>query len=179
MFGIRCRRDGLKATVLGVYIVFVINKGSSMGTLRKFFFVQAVALAFIAFGIVSTSNVLAADADPTIEFEVYKAGFIVGVSGGSGTLHYKGKSYPVKIGGVSLGATIGASKAEMIGSVKGLKTLADIEGTYSALQAGVAVAGGAKATELKNSKDVVLSVKGKQIGLEFSLDLNGMEISLK
>jgi hypothetical protein len=85
----------------------------------------------------------------------------------------------VKISGVSLGATIGVSKAQLIGTVKNLKKLSDIEGTYAAAQAGVALAGGQKAIELKNSKDVVLSVKGKQVGLEFSLDLNGLEIKLK
>jgi hypothetical protein len=70
------------------------------------------------------------------------------------------------IGGVSLGATIGASKAELVGEVYNLKNPGDIEGTYSAVQAGVAIAGGRKVAELKNSKGVVLKVKGAEIGLE-------------
>ena len=37
-------------------------------------------------------------------------------------------------------------------------------------QAGVAVAGGGKVAELKNSKGVVLKVKGKQIGLELAAE---------
>jgi lipid-binding SYLF domain-containing protein len=126
-----------------------------------------------------SSMAQAKGAAPTIEFHIYKAGFVIGVSGGEGTLHYRGKSYPVKITGVSLGLTIGVSKAELIGTVKNLKKLSDIEGTYSAAQAGVALAGGEKVTQLKNSKGVVLSVKGQQVGVEFSLDLNGMEIELQ
>ena len=55
----------------------------------------------------------------------------------------------------------------------------DIEGTYTAGQASVAVAGGEKVAELKNSKGVVLKVKGKQVGLELALDLSGMEVKLK
>jgi len=43
----------------------------------------------------------------------------------------------------------------------------------------VAVAGGGKVAELKNSKGVVLKVKGKEVGLELALDLSGMEIALK
>ena len=78
-----------------------------------------------------------------------------------------------------MGATIGASKAELIGEVYNIKNPSDIEGTYTAGQAGVAVAGGSKVAELKNSKGVVLKVKGKQIGLEFALDLSGMQVSLK
>jgi hypothetical protein len=114
-----------------------------------------------------------------ITFEVYKAGLIVGVSGGSGTLTVEGKDYPISIGGISLGATIGASKAEFVGDVFNLSAPGDIEGIYSGAKAGLAVAGGEKVAELKNAKDVMLKVSGKQIGVELTLDLNGMQISLK
>ncbi len=115
----------------------------------------------------------------TIELSVFKAGFIVGVSGGRGTLYYGGRAYPLSIGGVSLGATIGASQADLVGEVYNLHNPYDIAGTYSAAGAGVAIAGGARVAELQNSRGVVLKVRGKQIGLEFSLDLSGMQISLK
>jgi len=114
----------------------------------------------------------------TIEFELYKAGFVVGVSGGRGTLHFQGKAYPLSIGGVSVGATLGVSKAELVGSVHNLHRVEDIEGTYSAMQAGLALGGGAKVTQLENARKVRLEVRGKQIGIELSLDLNGMQISL-
>jgi len=122
---------------------------------------------------------MASAADGTINLTLYKAGFIVGGSGGDGILTFEGKKYPVSIGGVSLGATIGVSKAELIGEVKNMKQPGDIEGVYSAAQAGVAIAGGGKVAELKNSKGVVLKVKGKEVGLELALDLSGMEIKLK
>lgn len=92
---------------------------------------------------------------------------------------FEGKEHAVSIGGVSLGATIGVSKAELVGEVSNVKKLSDIEGVYTATQAGLAVAGGNKTAQLKNSKGVVLNVKGKQIGLELSLDLSGMRPSLK
>jgi hypothetical protein len=114
----------------------------------------------------------------TIELELYKAGFIVGVSGGRGTLHFQGKAYPISIGGVSVGATAGVSKAELIGEVHNLQRVEDIEGTYSALQAGLTIGGGEKITQLENSRKVRLLLRGKQIGIELSLDLNGMQISL-
>ena len=115
----------------------------------------------------------------SVQIELYKAGFIVGISGGKGTLKYGGKTYNLGIGGVSLGATIGASKAELIGEAENLTKPSDIEGTYTAVQAGLAAAGGAKTAQLKNSKGVILKLRGKQIGLEFSLDLSGIQISLK
>jgi lipid-binding SYLF domain-containing protein len=135
------------------------------------------ATAFVSTLLAFATPAVAANG--TIELELYKAGFIVGGSGGKGTLKLAGKSYPLDIGGVSLGATIGFSKAELVGEVLNIKQASDIEGVYTATQAGIAVAGGTKVAELKNSKGVVLKVKGKQIGLEFALDLSGMEIKLK
>jgi lipid-binding SYLF domain-containing protein len=137
-------------------------------------FTTLAAGALLAFGPAAS-----AQNTGTIEMEVYKAGFIIGGSGGSGTLHYGGRSYPLSIGGVSLGATIGFSKAQLVGEVRNIRSANDIEGVYTAAGAGVAVAGGPKVAELKNSKGVELSVKGQQVGLEFSLDLSGMEIKLK
>jgi hypothetical protein len=139
---------------------------------------------FLLFGLLAAMGLQASTPPaekPTakIHFEIYKAGFVVGISGGSGTLTVNGRDYPISIGGVSLGATIGASKAEFTGDVQHLSVAEDIEGIYSGAQAGAAAAGGAKITKLKNSKGVVLVVSGKQVGLEFSLDLNGMQIKLK
>lgn len=143
--------------------------GRRMSTLAA----MAAASALLAFAPAAHAK------NATIELEIYKAGFIVGGSGGSGTLKLDGKSYPLSIGGVSLGATIGFSKAQLIGTVRNINKPSDIEGTFSAGTAGVAVAGGPKVAELKNSKGVELSVKGQQVGLEFSVDLSGMEIKLK
>ena len=115
----------------------------------------------------------------TIDFRVFKVGFIVGAGGGRGTLHYQGQSYPLRIGGISLGITIGVSSADLVGEVYNLTNVADIQGTYSAVSAGVAIAGGGMTARLKNSRGVVLKVRGKQIGLELSLDLGGLSISLE
>jgi lipid-binding SYLF domain-containing protein len=141
--------------------------------------IVAAAMSIVVAGTLLFASPAADQAAGTIEFTLYKAGFIVGGSGGKGALKFQGKEYPLSIGGVSLGATIGASKAELVGEVYNLKAPGDIEGTYTAGQASVAVAGGAKVAELKNSKGVVLKVKGKQVGLELALDLSGLEISLK
>jgi hypothetical protein len=46
------------------------------------------------------------------------------------------------------------------------------------VEASVAVAGGGKVARLRNSRGVVLEVRGRQIGAMFSIDLSGMEIRL-
>lgn len=149
------------------------------GDFLKFLFVLSLAMTIGFAG--ALKSVVAAEEKPagTVELEIYKAGFIVGGSGGSGTLQFEGASHSFSIGGVSLGATVGISKAELIGEVYHLKAVSDFEGVYSAGQAGVALAGGATVSELKNAKGVVLKLKGKQMGLDLSLDLNGMQINLK
>jgi hypothetical protein len=113
-----------------------------------------------------------------VHLKVTKVGFIVGVGGGSGTLHFKGHTYRLSVGGVSAG-TIGAAGANLSGTATNLRTAADIAGTYSAASASVAVAGGAKVVTLQNSNGVVLTLRGKQVGFEASLSLSGLTISLQ
>ena len=114
----------------------------------------------------------------TVHLKVTKVGFIVGVGGGSGTLHFKGHTYRLSVGGVSAG-TIGAAGANLSGTATNLRSAADIAGTYSAASASVAVAGGAKVVTLQNSNGVVLTLQGKQVGFEASLSLSGLTISLQ
>jgi hypothetical protein len=114
----------------------------------------------------------------TIVLKVTKAGFIVGVGGGSGTLHFKGKTYRLSIGGISAG-TIGVAHAELVGTVRNLRVAEDIVGSYAAASASIAIAGGGKTAHVQNSKGVVLDLKGKQVGFEVSLDLSGLTINLQ
>ena len=117
--------------------------------------------------------------DAKIEISQWKVGFIVGVSGGKGTLTYKGKSYPLSIKGLRVGATAGIATADLVGDVYNLKNVKDIEGTYSAAQVSIAVAAGAKSWTLENKNKVTLNLTGKQIGLEVAFDVGGMKIELK
>lgn len=112
------------------------------------------------------------------EFNLFKAGLLVGVSGGQGTLFFQGKSYRFNIGGVTLGG-IGISNAKLSGEVYNLTNPADIVGTYTATSAGLAVVSGSKVASLKNSKGVVLKVRGRQAGLRVGIDLSGMSINLE
>jgi hypothetical protein len=140
--------------------------------------IRSVGL-LVALAAAAISASAAAQEQPSakIQFEIYKAGLVVGVSGG--TLSYEGKDYPISIAGISLGATIGASKAEFVGDVFNLSAPEDIEGVYSGAKAGIAIAGGAKTAILKNSKGVELKVSGEQIGVELTLDLNGIDVRLE
>ena len=114
----------------------------------------------------------------SVRIQIVKAGFIVGVGGGSGTLTFNGQSYRLSIGGVSVG-TIGVATVNLERTARNLRTAADIAGTYGATSASLAIVGGAKVATLKNEKGVVLQVHGVQLGLEASLSLSGMTIALQ
>jgi hypothetical protein len=135
--------------------------------------------AFIVAAVMLAGTLSQSYADTgSVRLKITKVGFIVGAGGGSGTLNFKGKSYRLSVGGVSAG-TIGVAGADLVGTASNLRTAADIAGTYSAVSAGVAVAGGAKAATLQNSNGVVLQLQGRQVGFEASLSLGGMTISLQ
>ena len=114
----------------------------------------------------------------SIRLNVGKAGFIVGIGGGSGTLRFNGRDYPVSVGGISIG-TIGVAGADLVGRVYNLRSAADIAGTYTAVSGGIAVAGGAKIARLQNANGVVMELQGAQVGLEVSFSLSGMTLALR
>ncbi len=114
----------------------------------------------------------------TVRLRITRAGFIVGAGGGTGTLVFHGRSYPLSVGGLSVG-TFGAASADVVGRAFNLRRPQDIVGTYTAVGAGVAIAGGATAARLQNQNGVVMEVRGRQIGLEASLNLSGMCVSMR
>lgn len=136
----------------------------------------SLLLAPLAAGTAAASA--AAGSSGRIAFRITRAGLIVGVGGGTGTLSFNGKNYPLSIGGISLGATIGIASADFVGRVRHLRRAGDIAGTYSAIGAGLAAAGGGSVARLRNSRGVELEVSGKQVGFMASIDLSGLRIRL-
>ena len=143
------------------------------------FWLPAIALAVLAFPVFAGSHTKKAEPVATIEIKQWKVGFIAGGGWGGGELKYKGKAYPLKIKGLRVGAVAGVAKTDLIGDVYHLTKPEDIEGTYTAGEAAIAIAGGGKVWALKNSKGVVLKLSGKQLGIEVALDVAGMSVELE
>ena len=113
-----------------------------------------------------------------------KGGLILGVGGGEGVLVLRGKRYPFTVSGMSIGATIGASTTKFVGQALNLRSPASIEGTYSAVGAGGALAGGAGGVQLRKTNgqmtnDVILQLSGPKVGVELSAAVAGVTIRLK
>src|SRR6476620_12989 len=108
-----------------------------------------------------------------------KGGFIVGVGGGAGVLVFRGKRYPFTVSGMSVGFTIGASTTKFVGRALNLRGPASIEGTYSAIGAGGALAAGAGGVQLQNGNGVILQLSGPKVGAEVSAAVGGVTVRLK
>jgi len=108
-----------------------------------------------------------------------KGGLIIGVGGGEGVLTLRGKHYPFTVSGMSVGFTIGASTTKLVGQALNLNGPASIEGAYSAIGAGGAVAAGAGGVQLQNGNGVILQLSGPKVGAEVSAAVGGVTIRLK
>ena len=108
-----------------------------------------------------------------------KGGFIVGVGGGEGVLTLRGKRYPFTVSGMSVGFTIGASTTKLVGRALNVTSPASIEGAYSAIGAGGAVAAGAGGVQLQNANGVILQLSGPKVGAEVSAAVGGVTVRLK
>jgi hypothetical protein len=114
----------------------------------------------------------------TVRLHVVKAGLIVGVGGGSGTLVFHGRRYPLSVGGIGLGS-LGIASVVLTGTASNLTSPQAIEGTYTGAGAGGTFVGGAQVATLQNGNGVVLRMSGAQAGFQVSLSLGGMTIRLK
>jgi opacity protein-like surface antigen len=138
--------------------------------------VALVALTALAGAALSSAS--HAD-EGTVSLTIYKAGWIIGGSGGSGTLNFRGRSYPLATGGLDYGLVFGGSKTVLRGRVSNINRPGDVAGVYGAAGAGLAVGSGARAIVLTNQKGAVLELSGRQTGLMANADLSGLAITLK
>ena len=139
---------------------------------------RAGLIALIA--LVGASVSTAANADSgTIRINVYKGGWFVGASGGSGILTFHGQIYALSIGGIDAGLVFGASQTSLYGTVRNIRGPSDVAGVYGAGGAGVAIGRGVRGIVLTNEKGAVLELSGRQTGLMVNADLSGLAISLK
>lgn len=145
--------------------------------MRSFGFRTAL-VGLIAFVGATISTFAHAD-EGTIRIRVIKGGWFIGASGGSGTLTFHGRHYPLSIGGISAGLVFGAAETWLIGRVSNITRPSDVAGVYGAGGAGAAVGRGVGAIVLTNEKGAVLELSGRQAGLMVNADLSGLGISLR
>jgi hypothetical protein len=139
--------------------------------------VEVVALLAML-GLVGPSTPSQADTGQ-VAVVFTKGGFVLGVGGGEGVLLLRGKRYPFTVSGMSVGFTIGASTTKLVGRAMNLRGPESIEGSYSAVGAGGAIAGGVGGVQLRNNHGAILQLSGPKVGVEVSVAVAGVTIRLK
>ncbi len=79
--------------------------------------VRFALLALIVFAGTVLSSASRAD-EGFVQLTIYKAGWIIGGSGGSGVLTFHGRTYPLSTGGLDYGLVFGGSKTVLRGRVQ-------------------------------------------------------------
>ncbi|HEX7923909.1 MAG TPA: hypothetical protein VF583_23325 [Bradyrhizobium sp.] len=139
---------------------------------------RAALVALLAFTGLAVSTAARADSG-FVTLTIYKAGWFIGGSGGSGVLTFRGRSYRLSTGGLDYGLVFGGSKTVLRGRVSNINRPSDVAGVYGAAGAGLAVGRGARAIVLTNQKGAVLELTGHQVGLMANADLSGLAITMQ
>jgi hypothetical protein len=105
----------------------------------------------------------------------------IGVNWGSGTLTYKGKNYPVKVKGLSVGR-VGATSSSAYGEVFNLKHLQDFNGHYNVGGAGtrgVTLGSGKAGTLMTNQAGVIVRLSTTQKGVDVNATGGGVDMQIQ
>ena len=139
---------------------------------------RGALLALTTFAFTTLSTVCHAESG-TVTLTIWKAGWIIGGSGGGGVLYFRGRAYPLSTGGLDYGLVFGGSNTALHGTVSNIYRPSDVAGVYGAAGAGLAIGGGARAIVLTNQKGAVLELSGRQVGLMANADLSGLAITMR
>ena len=136
-------------------------------------------IAKLSFAILAVSVLLACLPTPSpaatgsVRIIITRTNFILG--SGTGTLRFQGRRYALRVGGISVGP-IGAPRVDLVGRAYNMRSPASIHGIYSVVALQAASRPGS--LRLQNWHGVILELRGQR-GAKSSVDLNGLQISLR
>ena len=137
---------------------------------------MAAAMVSLAIMLMGAATPSQAQTTGQVRLHIVKAGFIIGVGGGSGVLHYQGHNYRLAVSGIG---SLGIAAVDLVGTASNLTSPGAIAGTYAGAGAGGTFVGGGQVATLQNGNGVVLRLQGVQAGFQVSLGLGGMTLSLR
>jgi len=150
-----------------------------MNNVKKILILLLVVAVMTGFTQAATHH----ESKPDATLRLSTGGFAlgIGVSWGSGTLTYRGKNYPVKVKGLSVGR-VGATSSSAYGEVFNLKHLQDFSGHYDVGGAGtrgVTLGGGRTGTIMSNHAGVIIRVSSTQQGVAVNATGGGVDLQLQ
>ena len=150
-----------------------------MNNVKKILILLLVVAAMTGFTQAATHH----ESKPDATLRLRTGGFAlgIGVSWGSDTLTYRGKNYPVKVKGLSVGR-VGATSSSAYGEVFNLKHLQDFSGHYDVGGAGtrgVTLGAGRTGTIMSNHAGVIIRVSSTQQGVAVNATGGGVDLQLQ
>jgi hypothetical protein len=150
-----------------------------MNNVKKIAILSFVVAAMTGFTQAATHH----ESKPDATLRLSTGGFAlgIGVSWGSGTLTYRGKDYPVKVKGLSVGR-VGATSSSAYGEVFNLKHLQDFSGHYDVGGGGtrgVTLGAGRTGTIMSNHAGVIIRISSTQQGVAVNATGGGIELQLQ
>ena len=142
---------------------------------------RQIGISLLAMGVLTSFAVAAEKRDATLRLSFSSVAVGVGFSSGSGTLTYKGKSYPVKVKGFSVGK-VGVTSSSAYGEVFNLRHLQDFNGHYDVGGAGtrgVTVGSGKASTVMTNQAGVIVRLAATQQGLDVNATGGGVDMQIQ
>lgn len=149
-----------------------------MNNVKKFAVLLPIVAVMTGFAQAATHE---SRADAILRFTGGSFAIGIGYSWGSGTLTYKGKDYPVKVNGLTIGR-VGITSASAYGKLYNLRHLRDFNGHYNvgaAGRRGVTLAGGRKTTTMTNQAGVIVMLSSTQEGVDVTASGGGVDMQLQ
>ena len=147
-------------------------------------YIKKIGIVLLVLGLM-TGFTLAAEneskPDATLRLSGGSFALGVGFSWGSGTLAYKGKNYPVKVNGLSVGK-VGMTDTSAYGEIFNLKHLQDFNGHYNVGAAGtrgVTLGSGKAGTLMTNQAGVIVRLSATQKGVDVNATGGGVDMQLQ
>lgn len=116
--------------------------------------------------------------DGTVKLTEGSVAVGIGWSWGHGTLEYKGKTYKIKVDGLSVGE-VGMTNAKASGKVYNLKKVEDFNGVFAAGGAGATAGQGKEASALTNANGVSLLLTSETKGASLKIAAEGLKLKLE
>ena len=141
---------------------------------------KLMVLIVLFTGVLYAATAVAADEQPsgTVSISTTSIAIGIGTQWGSGVLLFKGKQHNFDVRGLSI-IDVGVTTISAHGDVYHLNKIEDFAGTYTAVEAAGALAGGGGAAAMKNQKGVVMKIKSTQQGLKFKLAPEGLTVKMR
>ena len=141
---------------------------------------KKIGISFLVFAMVA-GVAQAAGPDATLRLSGGTFALGIGFNWGKGTLTYKGKDYPVKVKGLSVGR-VGSTGVSATGEVFNLQHLRDFNGHYNYSGAGgvrgVTVASGHAGSVMSNQAGVIIRLSTAQKGLDVNATGGGVDMQI-